>query len=253
MTTSHPATARGVRAAENPTQILVAVDFSDRAWKVAPLARSIATAWSVPVNFVHIDTASPWVSSSAPGRLSLRTHRDGRTVEVEVAPGHDVAQALDSLRRAEPGALIALATHGRVGPSELSWGSVCESLVAGLEVPVLAVGPQFERPFDGTRRILVCVGPGDVGTSLVHDAGRWAQRLGCPLDVMTSQDRNPVRAITAAAAAVPGTLLVLSSRPRSRPERPLTGSVSRQLLRHTASGVLLLPQAALAAVSRRRA
>ena len=258
-----------------PRRFLVAADFSSRAWSVVPLAEAAARAWNAPLDFVHVDTSSPQLEEGpAPSRVRLRLGHGSEAVEIEVAEGHDVAATLDTMRRRVPGSVIALATHGRINLTEMTWGSVCEDLLIGFSAPVLAVGPRYDS--DGQiHRVAACVGPSDVRTNLVADAAAWARRLSCPLTVFAvdrgGQDRTiwpsllslterlsedgghdvsvalarshrPAAAITHFARSVPGTLLVMSPRGRTRAERRFLGSVTRQVMRHASSGVLLLPQ-----------
>lgn len=269
-TTTTPVSQR--RAASDPSRVVVATDFSNRAWSVTSLARQVAGAWDIPVEFAHVDTASPWVASSAPSRLSLRTSNNGRLVDTDVVAGPDVAAALDQVRRSQPGSLLALGTHGHVALSKLTFGSVCEQLVTDYDAPVLAVGPMYARA-PGIERVVVCIAPADVHTSLAADAARWALQLGCPLTVLGIDTRhqsesvwplltriaddavrrgaqasalvvdsgNAAAAIVDQAGAAEGTLLVMAPRSHSLSERLLLGSVTLHVLRHTPSGVLLLP------------
>jgi len=280
MTPQKTAGQTSVGVGKRVDQVIVAVDFSDRSWSVVPLARAVASAWSAAIEFVHVDTASPWISASAPGRLQLRTTHLGRTTEVEVAAGAKVAECIDEVRRSKPASLVAIATHGRVGLSELTWGSVTQDLLVGFSAPLLAAGPRFAWPNTGIDSVTVCLGPGDLRTNLAGDAKLWAGRLGVPLTLLAVaatgenprlwerlsamatdlsdntvevtvglvESHRPSHAIVRHCEANPGTLLVMSPGGRSRAARALLGSVTREVLRRSPVGLLLLPWPEIVAV-----
>lgn len=103
-------------------------------------------------------------------RRGLEVHRErlaaaGATVTVEVEVGDPADRILSRVRRTKP-ALVAMATHGRSGPTSWLRGSVAQRVLRECDAPLLLVNPSAEDeddvqalqfrtilvPFDGSER-----------------------------------------------------------------------------------------------------
>ena len=111
--------------------------------------------------------ASPRVEEA---RRGLEVHKErlaaaGATVTVEVEVGDPADMILSRVRRTKP-ALVAMATHGRSGPTSWLRGSVAQRVLRECDAPLLLVNPSAEDeddvqalqfrtilvPFDGSER-----------------------------------------------------------------------------------------------------
>lgn len=66
----------------------------------------------------------------------------GIEVDWEVLHGDDAARAIVDYARIEPGALIAMTTHGRSGVNQLVAGSVAHAVIEHADCPVLVLRPR---------------------------------------------------------------------------------------------------------------
>src|SRR4029079_10262586 len=85
-----------------------------------------------------------------------RLRTEGVTVTTEVAIGH-VSDTILSTARRRSVEMIAMATHGRVGPERWFLGSVTDRVVRSATMPVLLVRPSAERttPIASIDRIIL--------------------------------------------------------------------------------------------------
>ena len=274
--TNAQSTVRDIARHPIPTEMLVAIDFSTAAWSVVPLAVDVAARCAIPIRFVHIDTASPWMAEGRSGRLRLHAAPGGRSVDVDVVPGSNVPEAIQAVRATSPESVVALATHGRNGLGELALGSVCEQLLNTYDATVLAVGPQFNPDRNSEiRRVVICHDSASTSAHLLDEGVAWAEKLEVPLTVLSvscdgptgsgrgetyqaiarifdglPQTRVPViaevlneRDVTSAivryADRHDGTLLVLATHARRPLVRAMTHSVARHVAHEARCAMLL--------------
>ncbi|HEX3246563.1 MAG TPA: universal stress protein [Chloroflexota bacterium] len=89
-------------------------------------------------------------------RMRERLETAGVTVTTEIAIGHVVDTILSTANRRSVG-MIAMATHGRVGPERWFLGSVTDRVVRGATMPLFLVRPSAERtaPIASIERIIL--------------------------------------------------------------------------------------------------
>ena len=174
--------------------LLLPVDLSHESWSALPLAEWIAHRLSVPVAPLFVDVSTLGTDAVLEHPLLLRATVAGAAVSVEVIPGSDVAVAIEKLARDRPGSVVVMSTHGLGGFVDRAWGSVCDDLLRGHAVSVLAVGPGFDAKSNAEiRRVAVCIDAAAPDNDIVRDALAWAQTLGVALLVVTVQTRGRSR------------------------------------------------------------
>jgi nucleotide-binding universal stress UspA family protein len=202
------------------TRVLVPLDGSDFAEAALPLAAAVSRASAAALELVSAyDPVPPPAATGAEGaamvvpgdtygvipvagaeigealreervtylRDAARRLREGPGVEAEVALLDGRADRAIQERVKTTGAdLVVMATHGR-GTLERAWlGSVADSLVRQLHVPILLVRPvEGERP-DLTvaakaRRVVVTVDGSDLAEAVLEPAAQLAAALGAPV------------------------------------------------------------------------
>jgi nucleotide-binding universal stress UspA family protein len=139
-----------------PSNVLIPLDGSKLAEEVLPAAAELARLLGVRCTLLAVIEAHPHPSSERNAQdLQLETHlaearsylrriaerlheqTSGADTRVVVAP--HAAGAI--LQAAEPGVLIALATHGRGGLRRMLLGSVADKVIRGATGPVLVCRP----------------------------------------------------------------------------------------------------------------
>lgn len=254
------------------TEIVIPVDFSALGWQVLPLAETLAGATDAEIRFLHVDMSSPWRDED-PNALTVTATPYAKHVQVDVVASSDPARGILTHLTAHPHALVAMATHARHPLESAARGGVLTDVLRGLARSMLAVGPKFDvRSGSGVRRVAVCVSGDEDASLILPDALAWARALDVPVEVVnvspnepawrTADDvvertvqaakagHQPVTGITLVgahpgqeivryAASVPGTLLALATHGRSGLPAALVGSVAAQVVRESASGMLL--------------
>lgn len=249
--------------------VVTPVDFSAAGWRAIPLATSLAAQFAARHRVLHVDVAGPSHEKDA----SERQVGEPPKVDVEVvAASTPAAGILAALREHRP-SLLAMSTHGRSAAAQVALGSVAELVLHSWEGPSVLVGPNYEA-CGGLRRIVVCVEPAwPPPVQLIADARSWAALFAVPVAVfaVTSGTPRSERAAEAErlaevadvvssagaigvnraasggvasniiefADAVPGTLIALAHRNRTRSSRLLLGSAASAVCRRTKSAVLL--------------
>lgn len=139
--------------------ILVPVDGSETSLSVVQHAVDIAKAFNSKITVVQVMTLDPYIAAEyiANGESNLMIERarefilnninqakeqftaHGVQVETRLLEGenisHTITQAVDDLKVD----LVILSSHGRTGLKKLIMGSVAQSLLTELQVPVLVV------------------------------------------------------------------------------------------------------------------
>lgn len=257
------------------TDIAVPIDFSALGWRVLPLAEQIADSFDIPIQLLHVDTASPW-SDDNPELLRLRAKPFRRPVQVQVIPDHDVglgiARAITGRR-----SLIVMGTHARTGAAEMFLESSTEDVLRAIDGPALLAGPRLQDARAPLKRIVCCLDLDTPPEGLLEDVRTWARHLDLPvelvtvlpmspneaLDEMREQERRlalladgmrkqgivasalvlrgtrPGREIVDYANGSPGTVVALATHARTASVRAVVGSVGMKVVRHAHGPVLL--------------
>src|SRR5687767_7795077 len=220
-------------------RILVPLDGSETAEAILPLVRTLLRridaelvlirAVNPPAaamnGFYPILTASE--ESARAYLLALRESllREGIPVRIATRLEGAVPAILDEA--ADPRvSLIAMATHGRTGLSHLLLGGICEGVLRGSRVPVLAVRPfrtprfrhaasDEDPPF---RNVLVPLDSSSSSLSILPTACAFAKQFGARLVFLHVLD--PRKAALAAIGA--------GDRGRARDEAPPLETAAQQ-------------------------
>jgi nucleotide-binding universal stress UspA family protein len=124
--------------------ILIPLDGSELAERMIEPAAALAKAIGADVTFLTVLAAIPeMVPAKAEQYLEKHSDRlraQSIRVSSKVVPHGDAADVIVA-KSADPGTIIALATHGRGGLSKLVWGSVTQEVVRHATAPVLVFKP----------------------------------------------------------------------------------------------------------------
>jgi nucleotide-binding universal stress UspA family protein len=257
-------------------KVLVAIDFTTAAWSVVPLAVDIAARCALPISYLYIDTATPWVTECSGGRLRLLVAPTGQMVDVDVVPGTDVPHAIQGELAACTSAVVALATPWQSGSGDLTFGNVCEQLLVTHDATVLAVGPRFDHVrHTEVRRVVTCVDAAAPSPALLAEGVAWAESMDVPMTVLSVSangqsrpgedgtyhlindiidrlpttsipvtaelldDPDPAAAIVRYADRRDGTLLVLATHARQPLVRVVTSGITRRVAHEVRCGMVL--------------
>jgi nucleotide-binding universal stress UspA family protein len=168
--------------------ILVPLDGSAFAESALPLATGLAERTGAALQLVYV-TASGLeereMREYLEGVRERVAHRVPGGVQVTTLTG-PVGVAVSEQVAAEGVDVVVLATHGRGGVSRAWLGSVAESLVATLTVPVLLVRPPTgpdaaPLAWAPPRRIIVPVDRSEGALAVLPEAARLARAVGAEL------------------------------------------------------------------------
>lgn len=161
------------------TKVLIPLDGSKTAEKVLPYARYLAGKFSVPIELLAvIDIADVATHISAEKARYLDTMiedavRDSTTYLRGIATTFPEAKVTCSVEKgraeetiidkaeADPGLLIAMATHGRSGLNRFLLGSVAEKVLRGIANPLLLIRAAAEAKGEGQAKLSSIVVPLD--------------------------------------------------------------------------------------------
>jgi nucleotide-binding universal stress UspA family protein len=128
-------------------KILVPLDGSNLSAGVLPYVRWLARALKVPVELLHVNDPARLAPYSPPMQRGDYLEKvaaafTGITdVKCTIEPGNP-AGAIINLAGAEPGSLVAMATHGYSGATRWLLGSVAEKVLRALTSDLLLVRPR---------------------------------------------------------------------------------------------------------------
>jgi nucleotide-binding universal stress UspA family protein len=161
------------------TRILIALDGSKTAEKVLPYARTLAGRLNVPVELMEvIDIGDMVIHIAVEKARYLDTMIEDRArsseaylegvaktfpeagVKCAIEKGR-AAEAIIGKAEADPGTLIAMATHGRSGIDRWLLGSVAEKVLRGTTNPLLLIRATQEATTEGEAALKSIVVPLD--------------------------------------------------------------------------------------------
>ncbi|HET6950466.1 MAG TPA: universal stress protein, partial [Acidimicrobiales bacterium] len=210
-------------------------------------ALPVALALAGPAGFAVESVASPapGLAESCGAYLAAR-HREIAHAGVVAAPVHELdwppADAI--VRHVADGhtSFLCMATHGRGVVAGWALGSVASEVVSRSPVPVVLVGPAVRHAGTPIRHVLAATDAWSVAGAAHSAAERLAGLLGADLDVVDVQDdREGVRTLAARAGAKGDTLVVVACHPGEGHGRAAAGSPARELARHAACPVMVVP------------
>jgi nucleotide-binding universal stress UspA family protein len=174
-------------------RILVTLDGSKLSENVLPYARSVAKAFDIPIELVHVidlDASAP--QSAAPAEVLASAKEQAAAYLRNVAASALESIAVSSQVRvgkpadvilecaeAAPGAWIAMTTHGRSGIQRWLLGSIAEKVLQASINPLLLVRGAEGRQATPLKRVLV---PLD-GSPLAETALPYAVELARKMDL----------------------------------------------------------------------
>ena len=112
-------------------------------------------------------------------------------VDVWIEPNNRPVDAIVTTVKFRPRAMICMSTHARQGVRRAVYGSIAESIIARVDVPVVLLGPHFPGG-DGThiRQLVVCVDDSATSQSALPLAALWAQHLQIPCTLLHLHHRG---------------------------------------------------------------
>ncbi len=141
-------------------RILVPLDGSDESEQIIPFAADLARAVGASLDLHRVvNTSDPALAKHSAGHAFtqvvniLRTEAEGYLNTVVASVGlynvrvnalveeGSAANVITDVAGRNPGTVVALATHGKVGLDRLFSGSVADEVLRNTSCPVLLLGP----------------------------------------------------------------------------------------------------------------
>jgi len=187
-----------------PKHVLCPVDFSEHSAAALRVAGGLAKAFQADVIVVHAQRleAPAYFTVAQAQALKAQLRRSAKAAKAYVdqfvaqhlAEGVNhsvllieddpVSAVLHAVRETRAG-VIVMGTHGRTGLLRIRLGSVMESILRQVTVPVLTVGPHIQ-PAAGLgqiRKILCPVNYSDLARATFEHAAAVAETTGAELQV----------------------------------------------------------------------
>jgi nucleotide-binding universal stress UspA family protein len=286
-------------------KILCPVDFSSHSELALRTAGEFAAAFDAELIILHAQrfepplyfTASQTAALRAQLRRGLRAARKfledfaEKQLPAGVSRSYEIIEAdpapaiLDAAKKSAAG-LIVMGTHGRTGLTKIRLGSVTETVLRQVMIPIATLGPHVAPLPAGrrTHRILCPVDYSELARTAFGYAVTLAQRFGAelvithvvedessvgpasealcdwvPADIRQQCSINEIIRYGEPAAQIleelkrsGADLLVIGAAPRSALEAALFGSTTEMLIRNAPSPVLSVirkPKKAVVAVN----
>ena len=126
-------------------KILVPLDGSDLSASVLPYVRWLASTLRTPVELLHVEDVNRLAPYSPPLQIGYldgiaESFSHGSDVKCTIERGSP-AELIIHKASAEPGVLVAMATHGYTGAARWLLGSVTQKALHGLHGDLLTVRP----------------------------------------------------------------------------------------------------------------
>ncbi|HEX5608417.1 MAG TPA: universal stress protein, partial [Candidatus Binatia bacterium] len=129
-------------------KVLVPLDESDLSASVLPYVRWLSSALKTPVELLHVEDVNRLAPYSPPLQIGYletiaESFSQGSGVKCTIEHGSP-AELIIHKASAEPGVLVAMATHGYTGAARWLLGSVTQKALRGLHSDLLTVRPGGE-------------------------------------------------------------------------------------------------------------
>lgn len=138
--------------------------------------------------------------------VRARLERDGVAASGTVVTGMAAAEIIDAAARHSAG-MIAMATHGRVGPERWFLGSVADRVVRTATVPVLLVRPREAGAQEAVAHIIVPLDGSAAAEAALPVAQYLAASLQVPITLVRTID---LMAVSAFGHGMPPNLLAIA-------------------------------------------
>jgi nucleotide-binding universal stress UspA family protein len=256
-----------------PKTLIVPVDGSATAARAVPVAQRIAEQQgSCDLVLVHADLRDASRYRGDLDALRERTQLASGTVRTVCETG-DAAGVITRLAEIEPEPGICMSTHGRGRVTAALLGSVATEVLRNVRCPVVLVGPNCDEQWWHEPPHLVACWAGTGTDAVLWPSLAWSRQLGMdlsllsvfhPLDVKACSDPRaqfapallqldpdtvvstialfddyPAGAIAERAAALPATLLAVTTRARAGLGRAVLGSVAMDIVHRSHCPVLV--------------
>lgn len=161
------------------SHIIVPFDGDESSRRAAGVGADLSRLFD---NRLVIVTATPASGGAEVQALKDRAQAmSDERVDVWIEPNNKPVDAIATTVKFRPRALVCMFTHARQGVRRAVYGSIAESVIGRVEVPVVLLGPAFPGG-DGTdvRQLIVCVDESATSQSVLPLAASWAQFLQLP-------------------------------------------------------------------------
>ena len=161
------------------THIIVPFDGEEASRRAAGVGADLSRLFD---NRLVVVTATPSGAGTDVEGLKARAQQmSDERVDVWIEPNHRPDEAIATTVRFRPRSLICMSTHARQGVRRAVYGSIAESIVSQVNVPVVLLGPRFEGdPVTSIRQLVICVDSSATSQSVLPLAGQWARHLNLP-------------------------------------------------------------------------
>lgn len=185
-----------------PKQILCPTDFSEHSAAALRMAGGVAKAFGAKVLVLHAQRLEAPVYFTAAQTQALKTQLrrswraawafvndfanqhlpEGVQHSVVLVEEDPVAAVLSVLKDSRAG-LLVMGTHGRTGLARIRMGSVTESVLRQVAVPMLTVGPRIKpsAALGSIRRVLCPVNYSELSSAALEHASAIAEKTGAEL------------------------------------------------------------------------
>ncbi len=207
-----------------PGRILCPVDFSEYSAAALRMAGGMARAFGAQVIVLHAQRvdAPVYFTLSQTQALKSRLRRSAKAARAYVADfaakyladdlphstlllENDPASAILRVLKDSRAGLVVMGTHGRTGLSKVRLGSVAESVLRQVAVPILTVGPgvRINASLGTLRRILCPVDYSELARAALEHATVLAEKTGSELVLChIAQSRTNVQHLEKARQAL---------------------------------------------------
>ena len=189
------------------TQILTPLDGSDLSEQVLPYVQFLATGLSLPITLLlDVEPETPTVGQALNPALHAHETDDYRTSQAQAylerqagplreaglsvittVPHKEPAAAIIEEAAQDPGALIAMASHGRSGIARWWMGSVADKVLHSADNPLLLVRSQANPSPDGDiapQRLVVPVDGSDLAEQALPHVAFLASAMNLPVELV---------------------------------------------------------------------
>jgi nucleotide-binding universal stress UspA family protein len=195
-------------------RIVVPLDGSAESEQILPYAADLARAVGASLDLLRVvDTTNPALAKHSSGHAFtqvvsiLRTEAEsyldaiGSNVDLgsvrvnAIVEEGLVAAVITDVAGRNPGTVVALATHGKVGLGRLFSGSVADEVLRNTSCPVLLLGPHHaERAGRGFGAAIVPLDGSELGEKALPLASGLSRALGTDLVLLRVQpaSENPL-------------------------------------------------------------
>ena len=213
------------------TQILTPLDGSDLSEQVLPYVRSLATSLSLPITLLlAVEPEHPSVGQILNPTLHLyETHfhrashaqaylerragelREAGLSVITTVPHKEPSVAIVDEASSDPGAIIAMASHGRSGLARWWMGSVADKVLHMADNPLLILRSQSGSEHgagEGPQRLVVPVDGSELAEQALPHVAHLASRMGLPVELVrvTISEAEYYQAMSMDVRVLPPTL-----------------------------------------------